>query len=119
MEEKWDCPFCDFTYNSEGGYYGHLRQKHGVGRNGKKLSTTLIEQMSKEVSTSIDHSAKHPADGTSNGDGSTEDDDHRSTSKNEAQIKKWRRKTIPITRHQKKIWERRCLTSVRFQIAMT
>ena len=47
-DHKWICPFCKLTYNSEGGYYRHLRIKHGVGRNGKKLSTALIEQMSKE-----------------------------------------------------------------------
>ena len=47
-EHKWICPFCDVTYESEGGYYGHLRMKHGVGQNGKKLSTALIEKISKE-----------------------------------------------------------------------
>ena len=47
-DHKWKCPFCNANYNSEGGYYGHLRMKHGVGRNGKKLSMALIEKMSKE-----------------------------------------------------------------------
>ena len=45
---KWNCQFCDATYNSEGGYYGHLRMKHGVRWNGKKLSTALIEKMVEE-----------------------------------------------------------------------
>ena len=45
---KWNCSFCDANYNSEGGFYGHLRMKHGVGRNGQKLLMDLIEKMSKE-----------------------------------------------------------------------
>ncbi|MCG8620449.1 MAG: hypothetical protein MJE68_00425, partial [Proteobacteria bacterium] len=40
----WPCPFCDSVYKSEGGYYTHLRNKHHIGRNGKKLSAALIEQ---------------------------------------------------------------------------
>ena len=45
---KWNCQFCDANYKSEGGYYGHLQMKHGVGRNGKKLSTALIKKMVEE-----------------------------------------------------------------------
>ena len=42
------CPFCDKVYNSEGGYYGHLRIVHHISRSGKKLSSALIEQLSQD-----------------------------------------------------------------------
>ena len=53
----WNCPFCDGTYNSEGGYYYHLRHKHNIGRNGKKLSTALIE---KEAGKEVDSTPQNP-----------------------------------------------------------
>ena len=50
----WQCPLCKSKYKSEGGYYGHLRIKHQIGRNGRKLSTALIEQLSNEKAKNIE-----------------------------------------------------------------
>ena len=47
----WHCPFCSYIYNSEGGYYQHLRNAHGIGRNGKRLSDALIEKLASEKKT--------------------------------------------------------------------
>ena len=49
-----NAPLCESKYKSEGGYYGHLQIKHRIGRNGKKLSTALIEQLSKEKDKNIE-----------------------------------------------------------------
>ena len=50
----WQCPLCESKYKSEEGYYGHLQIKHHIGRNGKKLSTALIEQLLKEKAENIE-----------------------------------------------------------------
>ena len=49
-------------YKSEGGYYGHLHMKHGVGRNGKKISNALIEKMSKEDNNDKQESVQNEND---------------------------------------------------------
>ena len=54
----WLCPFCDKKYNTEGGYYGHLRRSHDISRNGKKLSTALIEKFSAEQKANISAMSK-------------------------------------------------------------
>ena len=36
---KYNCPICnDKTFNSQGGYYKHLRVKHNLSHNGVKIS---------------------------------------------------------------------------------
>ena len=62
---KWHCPFCTFTYNSEGGYYQHLRTKHGVGRNGKRLSDVLIEKLASERKSAEETSSSQSSQDTS------------------------------------------------------
>ena len=55
----WKCPFCNKIYQSEGGYYGHLRVVHDISRTGKKLSAALIEKFSEEQKANITMRAKN------------------------------------------------------------
>ena len=87
-KNKWVCPFCNLDYNSEGGWYGHLRIKHGVGRNGKKLSTALIEQLSKEetkknepTNSEKENSHDEEEEDLRNDEPSKTDDEHRTNGK--------------------------------------
>ena len=84
------CPFCDKVYNSEGGYYGHLRIVHHISRSGKKLSSALIEQLSQESKENEeevnqpknkeitdDEAQKNSKDNGQNGSGSTAEDNSK------------------------------------------
>ena len=43
------CSICpNAVYTSEGGYYTHMRNKHKIGRNGKKLQDVLRERQGQE-----------------------------------------------------------------------
>ena len=47
----WACPLCEGSvYSSEGGYYKHLHNIHGITRGGKKLEKEIIE-MEAEMDT--------------------------------------------------------------------
>ena len=44
------CSICpNAVYTSEGGYYTHMRNKHQIGRNGRKLQDVLKEQQGQET----------------------------------------------------------------------
>ena len=58
----WQCPFCDRRYNSQGGYYGHLRSKHDIGRNGKSLSSALIDKAVSEWKSQNPNTSKDSND---------------------------------------------------------
>ena len=53
--KTWECPLCeDVQYSSQGGWYKHLRNLHGIRRYGKKLEEAIIEEANKKEQTSSD-----------------------------------------------------------------
>ena len=80
---KWHCPFCTFTYNSEGGYYQHLRTKHGVGRNGKMLSDALIEKLASERKSAEETSSSQSIQDTSQNEDTKNNSNATPNDKNE------------------------------------
>ena len=53
--KTWECPLCeDVHYSSQGGWYKHLRNQHGITRYGKKLEEAIIEEAQKNANTESD-----------------------------------------------------------------
>ena len=57
--KTWECPLCeDVHYSSQGGWYKHLRNQHGITRYGKKLEEAIIEEAQKNAENETDESSK-------------------------------------------------------------
>ena len=68
--KTWDCPLCeDVHYSSQGGWYKHLCNQHGITRYGKKLEEAIIEEAQKNAENQSDESSKsEPKDTSENED---------------------------------------------------